>query len=114
MVRRLAQEAVVIHEHVPQFDVEILRWMFEDIYIIMSCVLDLMLLGWPCRRRRRITVMVHKLHVAPSFPHWCDDLISPCHRTLEITFLELLLGSEDEQDSEVHLGICPREHCGRL
>lgn len=51
---------VVLHECTPSFDVEGLATVFGAMYVILSFVFCPSDLGWPTRRRRRYTVLVHK------------------------------------------------------
>ena len=62
-MRRLIQEAILLHENAEQFDPRVLTEWLGDIYIVMSVMIYLDALGVPCRRPRRVTLLVHKVKV---------------------------------------------------
>lgn len=61
---------IILHENVDSFPVELLEFLFACAYIITSCVVDLVSLGFPCRRRRRITILIHKTMLRMPSVQW--------------------------------------------
>eukprot|EP00973_Karenia_brevis_P005292 724408-Karenia_brevis.AAC.1 len=59
-LRLALQQAVIVHENVEGFDMDLLRDSLGEIYDIQTCVLDAVDFGWPVRRVRRYSVLTHK------------------------------------------------------
>ena len=75
--------------------------ILSELYVIESVILDLLELGWPCRRRRRISLLFHKRHVVVRVQKWSEELVRSCCRTLAITFAEFLLSGPAEHEAEL-------------
>ena len=54
------QEPLCVHENVPAFCVDILSKYLGKLYAVQTLVVDGADLENPCRRLRRLTVLVHK------------------------------------------------------
>ena len=66
--------AIVVHENVPQFDVQALISIFSSKYVIFSFLVDCSDVGFHLiSRKRRFTVMYHKVkaivHASPAWLH---------------------------------------------
>eukprot|EP00959_Pyramimonas_sp_CCMP1952_P324107 6783003-Pyramimonas_sp.AAC.1 len=82
--RRKLQEDVIIHENVESFDPAILGECLP-MYHVFSVLVGPDQLGWPVRRTRRITVMVHKTKVRVGVQGW-----GRAHRTSAIASAQTL------------------------
>ena len=65
LMRAMLQETYVLHENVPAFDVEILLDALGSWYEIESIVIDASQFGWPMNRKRRYTVLRHRVKSLP-------------------------------------------------
>ena len=65
MHRAAIQEAYIIHENVPGFLVETLSRALSKWYDVETTVMDAAALGWPISRKRRYTVLRHKMKSLP-------------------------------------------------
>ena len=92
---------IIIHENVESFPVSMLEFMFQDLYMIMTAILNLVALGFPCRRRRRITIMIHKKVVRLPTAFWSDAWIQRYHRQLAISFRKFLFATSQELEKEL-------------
>ena len=93
--RRLLAEPCIIHENVEGFDPAVLVQLLGDMYLIFSVFCELMRLGIPCRRKRRITILVHKHRARATVP-WDYKCIELCERHCALTFNNFKLSRRDE------------------
>ena len=98
-LRLLIQEPVVFHENVPSFPEAVLQGLLGHVYHVQSCVVNLVKLGQPVRRVRRLTALIHRTKVLMPLLSWPEVPIL-CERECRITFKELLLASDEEVESE--------------
>ena len=100
-MRLLIQEAIIIHENVPKFDVRILQYLLGDMYMIMSVILNLVLFGFPVRRKRRVTVLIHKSKLRQPTVIWDDIFVRPFIRDIgAIVWRMFLLAEEGDLETE--------------
>ena len=93
----ITSPSVVIHENVPEFEESILHWFFGDVFVITTCILDLCLLAFPCRRRRRISIMLRKSTIPLPSVSWSASFVKRFYRDLVINFTQFLLATAEEQ-----------------
>ena len=103
--RLLLQEDAILHDNVPEFNVEVLKKIFEDMYIIESIVVCCSALGQPAERRRRLTWLRHKKSVVMT-PSKIKESWTDFHHHFErnclITWESYFeLASEAELESEL-------------
>ena len=108
---RQVEPSILWHENVPEFPDMVLQWLFGDMFIIMSLVVDLMSLGFPCRRRRRLSLLMSKKNVPLPSPRWDLNFVAKFYRNLtRITFRHFLLASQEEQDEELARMVKPKKN----
>ena len=100
-LRYLVQDLVIVHENVPSFDPSLLEYLLGSVYVVCSLIIDLVQLGFPCRRKRRITILIHRQCVADTISPWTDSLVARCHRRLNLCFRSLLISTQEEQQAEL-------------
>ena len=64
------QEEVIIHENVEEFPAASMFSMLLPMYIVFTLILGPDTLGWPVRRPRRISVLIHR-EKAPAHASFC-------------------------------------------
>eukprot|EP00969_Alexandrium_andersonii_P082416 3632785-Alexandrium_andersonii.AAC.1 len=64
--RLLLEEAVIVQENVPRFNLELLSRFFASTYYIDSCCIEASALGWATSRNRKWTVLRHKVKTLPA------------------------------------------------
>jgi hypothetical protein len=93
--RRNVREAIVLHENVGPFTVDLFNACLSDLYVIFSEVFDFAILGFAVHRVRRLTVMIRQdLLGAVLFPY--DLFITACRRNCRWTLHESLRASDGE------------------
>ena len=98
-LRLLLQEPVIIHENVPSFPVSLLERFLGHLYIVMSVVISLTKLGWPQRRDRRISVLLHKSKVTAKVM-WNTNLVALAYRKCTLDFHAFMLATDSEIQEE--------------
>ncbi len=97
--RHLLQEDICIHENVSDFEPGFLATFLGSCYIIMSVLVDMHAHGFPIRRRRRITLMVHRslvTHRVSPMIRWSKEWVSHLKRRCAISFHVFLLAPDSE------------------
>ena len=98
---RLLAEPCIIQENVEGFDPAVLVQLLGDMYLIFSVLCELMRLGIPCRRKRRITILVHKHRARATVP-WDYKCIELCERHCALTFKNFMLSRQDEFQNQLN------------
>ena len=77
--------AVIVHENVPQFDVQALISVFGQKYIIYSFLVDCSDVGfYLISRKRRFTIMYHKTKaIVQASPVWLHSKVKQAFRPLQ-------------------------------
>lgn len=88
------QERIIIHENVSNFGTKTLQRVLGDLYVLCPSVLCPTQLGWPIRRKRQVTVLLHRdwlfgLLTRSGREGLCDDGILIGMFDLEGTVLSL-------------------------
>ncbi len=65
--RLVNEEELIVHENVESFPVTVLEQCLP-IYVCHSLILNPVDLGWPVRRPRRITILIHRSKAHPFMP----------------------------------------------
>ena len=99
--RRLLAEPCIIHENVEGFDPAVLVQLLGDMYLIFSVFCELMRLVIPCRRKRRIAILVHK-HMARATIPWDYKCIELCELHCALTFNNFMLSRQDEFQNQLN------------
>ena len=66
-LRKKMQEPIIVHENSSRFNASVLHDIFDDDYIILSSLIDPVIFGWPSRRNRRWTILLHRLCVVETY-----------------------------------------------
>ncbi|CAK0907379.1 unnamed protein product, partial [Prorocentrum cordatum] len=98
--RRRQEAIVIIHENSHLFDPQILHKVLGDKYIILSKITCPTSLGWPVRRRRRWSVLVHR-EFAISVTSRLAPVISMFHRPIRSTWRVFMVAEKEELISEL-------------
>ena len=98
-LRVLLQENIIVHENVVGFPIELLSDYLGHIYVVFTLVMSLCKMGWPGRRERRITLLIHKRKVQVRLP-WTPALVQRCERKCTICFRQWLLADTNELEQE--------------
>ena len=93
------KEEIIIHENVVGFPVDLLSDYLNCFYIIFTFIMSLHKMGWPGRRARRVTLLIHKRKVKARIP-WSPELVRCCERNCTICFRPFLLAGNSEVDDE--------------
>ncbi|CAK0846791.1 unnamed protein product, partial [Prorocentrum cordatum] len=99
-LRLVLQEVVVLHENSHRFDVEILRQLLGKTYIIFSHVVEPPEFGWPVRRQRRFTLLLHKTFVMEARSTLANT-IPLFYRTLRCTLDQFCIADAAELKAEL-------------
>eukprot|EP00974_Lingulodinium_polyedra_P003952 371600-Lingulodinium_polyedra.AAC.1 len=62
-IRTLQEEVIIVHENSSRFDVGLLELIFGNRYTIHTTLCCPTSLGWPIRRLRRWTVLIHRVFI---------------------------------------------------
>ena len=99
-LREKLREPLCVHENVFGFNPELINAMLGHLYIVVSELLDVLNLGWPVSRLRRLTVLIRRdLMVDIIVPF--DVFLHSCRRMCRISFLSFVRALESEITSEV-------------
>ena len=90
---------MIIHENVVGITVVSLSDYLNSFYIIFTLIMSLHKMGWPGRRDRRVTLLIHKRKVEARIP-WSPELVRRCERNCTICFRPFLLAGNSEVEDE--------------
>lgn len=93
--RLKVQEPVIVHENSDRFTVATLEKVFGKRYAVQSIVLCPTELGWPVRRRRRWSVLIHRSRLLQATVS-LENCVSLFHRACACSFTEFFVATEEE------------------
>lgn len=99
-LRILLEEVIIVHENSSRFDVNVLEKVFGNNYIINSTIFCPTSLGWPVRRSRRWTVLIHRqfvLEVVSSI----DNTLRLFERAANCSWHIFMVADDEEKMSEL-------------
>lgn len=101
MLHRLhCLEALIVHENVAGFPVELMVDVLGHVYLIFTHIYDSIRLGWVSTRSRRFTILVRRdLFVSIALPF--EEYISMCRRHTAMTYHCFLTASAAEIQGEL-------------
>ena len=105
VMRTFVQEAIIVHENVCDFQASFLFALLGSLYVIQSLQVELTAHGFPIRRRRRLTLLVHRRLITAQLTRiqrWSCDFIALFKRVCRISYHQFLLASESELARELH------------
>ncbi len=113
-LRARVQESIIVHENVRGFNPQTLVAVLGAWYVCMSVLLELNCHGFPVRRTRRLTLLVHRrllrTAIAPII-RWSGAWVEQFKRSCLISFHKFLLATTAEIDSELQW-VSTRSHRG--
>eukprot|EP00959_Pyramimonas_sp_CCMP1952_P364532 7633657-Pyramimonas_sp.AAC.2 len=97
---RRTKPTIMVHENSDHFNIEILESAFSDMYVISSTIICPSQFGWPIRRKRRWTLLLHKRSVALTH---CtlDNVIALVVKPRVCTWHVFMVATDEDVESEL-------------
>lgn len=107
---------IIFHENVPQLGSGDLIFFLGDLYIIITTIVDIDELGWPCLRSRQYALLILKTFRFPQLGSsvsdrnitlfkmeldWPSTFITVFRRPCSLTWIDLLCANQDEVQEDI-------------
>jgi site-specific DNA-cytosine methylase len=99
---RRADHTCVIHENSGKFPVALLEATLGDKYVIQSSVVNPSEFGWPTRRERRWTVLLHRIRVSDTMMS-LSSFLGTFRRSFAVdcSWKQFCIATDEELDDEL-------------